>query len=75
VTSSTGASQTFFEKLGEGEKAIERLGAGGELHNRVDVAIGAGLATQDGTEQGEPLNPEGTDLGSDATRHSIACSG
>ena len=54
--------ETVFEKLGQRKKAIERLGARGELHEEVDVAVRPGIATKDGAEKGEPSDTEGTDF-------------
>src|SRR5437588_12026074 len=48
--------ETVFEEFGKGKKTIECLGARGELHKEIDVAVRPGFATRHGAEQGEPCN-------------------
>jgi hypothetical protein len=54
--------QTVFEKLGKCKKAIERLGARGELHEEVNVAVRPGIASKDGAEESEPSDTKRTNF-------------
>ena len=54
--------ETVFEKFGQRKKTIERLGARGELHQEIDVAVRPGIAPEDGSEQGKPSDTKRTDL-------------
>ncbi len=52
-----------FEEFGTGKEVVERFGAGLELDENVDIAVGTGLVADDGAEEGEALDTEGTDFG------------
>jgi hypothetical protein len=54
--------EKFLNKLGKRKKAIERLGARGELHEEVNVAVRPGIAWKDGAELGEPSDTKRTNF-------------
>jgi hypothetical protein len=56
------AAQASFEQLGQSKEARVGFGARGELDEDVDVTAVVGLPAQDGTEQREAADAQGTDL-------------
>jgi hypothetical protein len=56
------AFEAIFEQVEKSRKTVECLGARRKLHQQVDIAVGAGLTTQNRAEQCEPRDAKGPDL-------------